>query len=204
MIRAINLALGVVALPCATCASFSGGLIPATSPSSTPVPEAPKPDQPAPNLDRVECHPAGVAPDRFAGTDDERRAASAAWIERSRALGAAVKIEDLHYARATAADGRAGVAVVGHVVNQGSATLSLLAIHLALTGPSGVIGNVPLITKPERLAPGASKTFGFMIDAAAGAGFAPLRGPPSERPPISPDEQRALGRITAYVTYAGE
>ena len=125
-------------------------------------------------------------------------------MERSRALGAAVKIEDLHYARATAPDGRPAFAVVGRAVNQGKTTLSLLAIHLALTGPSGTMGNVPVIAKPEQLPPGASKTFAFMIDPTAAGGFAPLRGAPSEQPPISRDEQRALGRITAYVTYAGE
>ena len=89
-------------------------------------------------------------------------------------------------------------------MNQGRTTLSLLAIHLALTGPSGTIGNVAVIAKPEQLLPGGSKTFEFFIDPAAAGGFTPLRGAPLERRPISLDEQRALGRISAYVTYAAE
>jgi hypothetical protein len=197
MIRTSQLALGVVALLFAGRSSLCAGSADATSPPSAPVREGA-------NLDHIDHRPARVAPDRLADADDERRAASAAWMERSRALGASVNIEDLHYARATAADGRTGIAVVGRAVNQGGTTLSLLAIHLELAGPSGTTGNVPVIAKPEELPPGASKTFAVMIDPSAAGGFAPLRGAPSERVPISRDEERALGPITAHVTYAGD
>ncbi len=197
MIRITYLVLGAAGLLCAARSSLSAGSSDATSPSSTSVTEAT-------TLDRTSHRPAEVTSDRLASADDERSAASAAWMERSRALAAAVKIENLHYERAAAADGRAGIAVVGRAVNQGSTTLSLLAIHLALTGPSGTTGNVPVIAEPEQLPPGASKTFEFFIDPAAAGGFTPLRGAAQGSPPVSPDEQRALGQIIAYVTYAGE
>jgi hypothetical protein len=195
MIRITHLVVGAAVVLCATRSSLSAG--PSRATSSPSVHEAS-------NLDRIEHRPAGVTLDRLASADDERSAASATWMERSHSLGAAVKIEDLHYARATDADGRAGIAVVGRAVNQGRTTLSLLAIHLELTGPSGTTGNVPVIAEPEQLPPGGSKTFEFFIDPGAAGAFIPLRGAPAERPPVSLDEQRALGRISAYVTYAAE
>jgi hypothetical protein len=195
MIRTTHLVVGGAVLLCATRSSRSAGPSGATSPPSTSVLEAA-------NSAPIEHRPASVTLDRLASADDERSAASAAWMERSRSLAAGVTIEDLHYARATDADGRAGIAVVGRAVNQGRTALSLLAIHLELTGPSGAIGNVPVIAKPEQLQPGDSKTFEFFIDPARG--FTPLRGAPLGQPPVSLDEQRALGRISAYVTYAAE
>jgi hypothetical protein len=133
-----------------------------------------------------------------------RKLTPSTWMERSRKLGAAVKIEDLHYERVTTTDGRAGIAVVGRVVNGSGTALSLLAIHLGLEEPTRVSGNVPVIVGSERLAPGASKTFAFLMDPAAAEGFVPVESASLERPRLSAAETRSLGRINAYVTYAGE
>ncbi len=83
--------------------------------------------------------------------------------------------------------------------------MSLLAIHIAMSGPGAPSGNVAILRRNvDRVAPGASRDFGFAFDAGATSGFAPLDPLPAETSPISEADARRLGNVSAYVTYAGE
>ncbi len=136
---------------------------------------------------------------------DDRRETNATWMRRSNELGQGVRIEDLRLVSIAGSSGGKTVAVIGRAVNQNTVALSLLAIHIAMSGPGAPSGNVAILGRNvDRVAPGASRDFGFTLDAGATSGFAPLDPLPAETSPISEADARRLGNVSAYVTYAGE
>jgi hypothetical protein len=136
---------------------------------------------------------------------DDQRVKNATWMRRSKELGQGVRIEDLRLVSIAGSSGVKIVAVIGRVVNQNTVALSLLAIHIAMSGPGAPGGNVAILRRNvDRIAPGVSRDFGFALDAGATSGFAPLDPLPVETTPISDEDALRLGNVSAYVTYAGE
>jgi hypothetical protein len=130
---------------------------------------------------------------------------SAAWMKRSKELSQAVHIEDLRLVSVVGSGGGKAVAVIGRAVNQNTVALSLLAVHIALSSQGAPSGNVAMLRgKGDTIGPGASRNFGFALTSSATSGFAPLDPLPAETSPISDEDARRLGNVSAYVTYAGE
>jgi hypothetical protein len=136
---------------------------------------------------------------------DDRRDTKATWMRRSNELRRGVRIEDLRLVSMAGSTGGKTVAVIGRVVNQNSVALSLLAIHISMSGPGAPSGNAAILRRnADTIGPGASRDFGFTLDTGATSPFALLDPLPAKTSPISEEDARRLGSVSAYVTYAGE
>jgi hypothetical protein len=136
---------------------------------------------------------------------DDRRETNAAWMRRSKELRQRVRIEDLRLVSIVDSSGGKAVAVIGRAVNQNTVALSLLAIHIAMSGEGAPSGNVAILRqKGDTIGPGVSRNFAFALDTGATSGFASIDPLPVETSPVSDEDARRLGKVNAYVTYAGE
>ncbi len=125
-------------------------------------------------------------------------------MERNDELRQRVSIENLRLVGIVGANGE-GIAVIGRAVNHNEVSLSLLAIHVKMSGQSGPGANFAILRqKGDTIAAGAMRDFGFVLDASATSGLMPLDPMPTQTSAVSEEEARRLGDVSAYVTYAGE